>query len=167
VKVVFTAALAGRRFGALTGETNMGQNSARRRRAGDFRAQIEALLAADGPALAGGTGKIVGTVHLGRVTKVHLGLSSKSDASVVDLPELSRPLYGRHGILASFTDALEKLVSGSHLRFGEVAVYFVNGVVTNVMVTARFLPGEDDEMGWFLGCGARPRRPAPEKEAAC
>ena len=119
-----------------------------------FRPGVEALLAGAGPAVADGSGRLVGTVHLGRVTKVHLGLNSKADDSEVDAPDIWWPIYGPDRFLASFRASVDKLISGSVLRFGEVAVYFADGLVTHAMLTARFLPGEDDHMRRFLGGGA-------------
>lgn len=128
----------------------MGPNDERRRRAAEFVPNVEALLRSAGFAGEAVSGHFVGTVYMGRVSKVQLGLNSKAIGTDGDLPGPWWPIYGPSGLLATFRSHLDGLLEDSTLRFGDVAVHFANGLVTHMLITARFTPGEDDQMACLL-----------------
>ena len=121
-----------------------------RGRAGEFWPGIGAVLQDAGLAPSAACGELKATIHQGRVTKVHLGLVKKTTDSDGSPPGDWGPIYGTTRLSASFQTCVDALLAGSVLRFGEITVQFSNGSPTVLMVTGRFLPGEDDQLDEML-----------------
>ena len=119
-------------------------------RAGDFWPGIGAALQDAGLASSAACGQLKATIHQGRVTKVHLGLVKKTTDSDDSLPEASWPIYGTDRLSASFQNCVDSLLADGVLRFGEVTVQFSNGSPTVLLITARVLPGEDEQLNEML-----------------
>ena len=119
-------------------------------RAGDFWPGIGAALEDAGLASSAACGQLKATIHQGRVTKVHLGLVKKTTAGDDSFPEASWSIYRTDSLSASFQTCVDCLLAESVLRFGEITVQFSHGSPTVLLITARVLPGEDEQLDEIL-----------------
>lgn len=119
-------------------------------RAGRFWADVIAALQEAGLTAAKAFGELRATVHYGRVTKVHFGLDKKTGGADAEAAGFTLPLYGAERLQESFQACVEELVAGSTFQFGDIAVQFVGGDPTLLVVTARIRPDEGGPLNDML-----------------
>lgn len=70
----------------------------------------------------------------------------------------SQPIYGENGVRASILACLQRLVDRLGVEFGRIKVDFADGVVSEVRVTVKIRPDEDEKVGQLARPKPRRRR---------
>jgi len=115
-------------------------------RAAEFWRRMRAAFQDAGGSIADAYGELRGSIHQWHVTKVCVTLVKKTTGSDGSPTEAWEELYGTSPLSATFQSAVEDLLGDSIMEFGEAILQFSHGMPDVLLLTRRFLPGEEAEL---------------------